>query len=257
MRADLQRANKELSVRHRQLIEAKARGEGGRKEQIRFDGKLKRALGVARVLPLYRKKIECAMLALNETSHRLTFLKGQSENRLNAAKGRREDARHRQELLVKSIQAGQTKVRSVGEDIVRIRAEIAGECVVMFVSQLKTVIVLTNFNTISFVTSTGNEHDLSSAQQMESQTKLRVETIEHEMSMERSRHVDAVALMETKVNEAEESKAKTLEGIEEKKAMVEAMKEELGKIWAVSKDWHCMHSLLLLRISHILLLSIL
>ena len=43
---------------------------------------------------------------------------------------------------------------------------------------------------------TGNEAELSSAQQMESQTKLRVETIEHEMSMEAARHTEAVAALE-------------------------------------------------------------
>lgn len=79
----------------------------------------------------------------------------------------------------------------------------------------------------------GNEHDLSSAQQMESQTKLRVETIEHEMSMETSRHAEAVAMLETKAKEIDGTTARALEMIDEKKAMIEAKKEELGKIWAV------------------------
>lgn len=79
----------------------------------------------------------------------------------------------------------------------------------------------------------GNEHDLSSAQQMESQTKLRVETIEHEMSMETSRHAEAVAMLETKAKEINGTTARALEMIDEKKAMIEAKKEELGKIWAV------------------------
>ena len=90
---------------------------------------------------------------------------------------------------------------------------------------------------VIFVPLLGNEHDLSSAQQMESQTKLRKETIEHEMSMESTRHAEAVATLEAKVTEYSESKEKTTEMIDEKRAMIEAKKDELGKIWAVSLIW--------------------
>lgn len=69
---------------------------------------------------------------------------------------------------------------------------------------------------------------------MESQTKLCVETIEHEMNMETSRHTEAVVVLEAKVKEIDDSKNKALESIDEKKAMIDAKKEELGKIWAVS-----------------------
>lgn len=127
MRADLQRANKELSIRHRQLIEARSRCDASRKEQNRFDAKLKRALGVARLLRPYQKKIDGAMICLNETETRLNFAKGQSANRLNAAVSRRDDAKHRQELLIKSIQSNQQKMRSIVDDIGKIRAEIVGE----------------------------------------------------------------------------------------------------------------------------------
>jgi hypothetical protein len=68
---------------------------------------------------------------------------------------------------------------------------------------------------------------------MESQTKLRVDTIENEMSMEMNRHVEAIAMLEINAKEADDSKEKALESIDEKKAMIEAKKEELGKIWAV------------------------
>eukprot|EP00804_Cyclotella_cryptica_P008476 CCRYP_003985-RA/>CCRYP_003985-RA protein AED:0.05 eAED:0.05 QI:123/1/1/1/1/1/9/250/1108 len=207
MRADLQRANKELSIRHRQLIESRSRCDNSRKEQNRFDLKLKRALGVARVLGPYQKQIESAMIALNETETRLNFVKGQSVNKLDAATLKRDDAKHRRDLLFKSIHSNQQKIRSVADDIVKIRAEIVG-----------------------------NEHDLSASQQMESQTKLRVETIEHEMNMEMTRHVDAIVMLERKAKEADDSKERALESIDEKKAMIEAKKEELGKIWAQCND---------------------
>lgn len=99
------------------------------------------------------------------------------------------------------------------------------------------------FNLLSpsnfIIQSLGNETDLSSAQQMESQTKLRVETIDHEMNMERTRHAEAVAVLEGKAKENEETKARTIESIDEKKALVEAKKEELAKIWAVSCNAQC------------------
>jgi hypothetical protein len=57
----------------------------------------------------------------------LNFAKGQSANRLNAAVSRRDDAKHRQELLIKSIQSNQQKMRSIVDDIGKIRAEIVGE----------------------------------------------------------------------------------------------------------------------------------
>ena len=62
-----------------------------------------------------------------------------------------------------------------------------------------------------------NEQDLMSAQQMESQTKLRVETIEHEMNMERTRHTDAIVDLETKATEMDEAKVSTAQSIEDKR----------------------------------------
>ena len=126
MRAELTRANKELSVRHRELLEARTRCESSRKATNRFDGKLKRAIGVARVLGTYHNKIETAMIALNETETRLNFLKGQTLGKLNAAMVRRDDAKHRHELLVKAIYTNQQKERAITEDISKLRAEIAG-----------------------------------------------------------------------------------------------------------------------------------
>ncbi|KAL7464315.1 hypothetical protein ACHAXS_004652 [Conticribra weissflogii] len=66
---------------------------------------------------------------------------------------------------------------------------------------------------------------------MESQTKLRVETIEHELVMERKRHEESVANLQIKSLELEKSKAKTLESIQEKKALIEGKKEQLSKVW--------------------------
>ena len=142
------------------------------------------------------------MIALNETETRLNFVKGQGHSKLQSATLRRDDAKHRRDLLLKAIQSNTTKGRSIAEDISKLRGEIST-----------------------------NEQDLMAAQQMESQTKLRVETIEHEMNMERTRHEDAVVGFETKANEMDEAKVKIAQSMEEKKAMIETKKAELKKIW--------------------------
>ena len=66
------------------------------------------------------------------------------------------------------------------------------------------------------------------AQQMESRMKIRVETIKHEMNLERARHTEAVVGFETKAKDMDEAKVKTTQSIEEeKKAMVEKKKAAL------------------------------
>lgn len=207
MRAELQRANKELSKHHRQVLDARSRSEKSRKDSTRFDAKMKRAIGVARVLATYQNKVEAAMIGLNETNAKLNFKKGQMMSKLNAAHVRRDDAKHRYDLLAKAIQTNQHKERAIKEELSRIRSE-----------------------------TTGNEHDLSSAQQIESQTKLRVQTIEHEVELEQTRHVDAVADLEAKHAEITASKSKELTSVEEMKAAIAAKKEELRKMWEKSNQ---------------------
>lgn len=207
MRAELLRANKELSQHHRQVLDARSRSEKSRKDSTRFDAKMKRAIGVARVLGTYQNKVEAAIIGLNEADAKLNFKKGQMMSKLNAANVRRDDAKHRYDLLSKAIQTIQHKERAMKEELSRIRSE-----------------------------TTGNEHDLSSAQQIESQTKLRVQTIEHEVELEQTRHVDAVADLEAKHTEMTSSKSKALASVEEKNAAIAAKKEELRKMWEKSSQ---------------------
>ncbi|KAL9185978.1 hypothetical protein ACHAXT_005216 [Thalassiosira profunda] len=203
MRAELHRAANQLALKHRELLEAQGRSEEGRKRLNKFDVRLKRAVGVARLLPGYKARVEHLVRQLNEKEARLNFAKGQVLSKLQSAMVRRDDARHRHELLVKAINANAVKERSIAEDITRIRSEIAS-----------------------------NEQDLSAAQQMESQTKLRVETIEHEVSMERTRHAGAVSDLESKAKEMDDAKGATARAIEEKKAAIEAKKQQLSEMFA-------------------------
>lgn len=74
--------------------------------------------------------------------------------------------------MIKTINSNAVKERSIADDIFKILANIGS-----------------------------NGQDLSAAQQMESQTRLRVKTIEHKVLMELTRHTDVVADLESKSKE--------------------------------------------------------
>lgn len=139
---------------------------------------------------------------LNETETLLNFTKGQELSKLQSSRLRRDDVKHCRESLLNAILDNLDKARSIAEDISKIRA-----------------------NTVMI------EQDLSEAQQTESQTKYRVETIEHEVMLERTRHTEAMSNLESKLTELDESKDKTIQSIANKEAMIEAKKAELRAMW--------------------------
>jgi hypothetical protein len=202
LRVEVQRCNSQLSLRHRELLEMQMKVENSRKDTHRFDAKLKRVIGVARSLRTYRNKINNALIMLNETETRLNFTKGQELSKLQSSRLRRDDVKHCRESLLNAILDNLDKARSIAEDISKIRA-----------------------NTVMI------EQDLSEAQQTESQTKYRVETIEHEVMLERTRHTEAMSNLESKLTELDESKDKTIQSIANKEAMIEAKKAELRAMW--------------------------
>ena len=75
-RVELQHAFKQLSLRHQELLEAWSRSENSCKATYQVDAKLKRVIGVARLLGTYQNKIENAMIALNKIETRLNFPRG-------------------------------------------------------------------------------------------------------------------------------------------------------------------------------------
>jgi hypothetical protein len=202
LRVELQRFNSQLSLRHRELLEMQMKVEKSRKDTHRFNAKLKRVIGVARSLGTYRNKISNALIMLNKTETRLNFTKGQELSKLQSSRLRRDDVRNRRESLINAILDNFVKEMYIAEDISKIRAD--------------TVMI---------------EQDLSEAQQTESQKKLHVETIEHDVMLERTRHTEAMTNLESKSTELNESKDKTIQSIANKKAMIEAKKAELQAMW--------------------------
>lgn len=75
MRSEQKRAMEQLALRHRELQQAQSSSEDSRKSTHNFDAKVKRVIGVARLLGTYQNRVEGAMNALNETEHRLNFAK--------------------------------------------------------------------------------------------------------------------------------------------------------------------------------------
>jgi len=142
------------------------------------------------------------MVALNEAEARLNLVKEQELSTLQSATFHRDEAKQRHVSLIEGITSNALEEWSIGDDISKIRAD------------------------------TGmNEQELIAARQVENWNKSRVETIEFEMTMERSRHEDAVVGFETKASEMDEAKVKIAQLMEEKKAMIEMKKAELKKIW--------------------------
>ena len=90
-------------------------------------------------------------------------------SKLQSTTVRHGDAKHRHELLLKAINSNVMKERSITDDISKIRSDIGS-----------------------------NEQDLMAAQQIESQTRLHVETIVHETELEQTRHAEIVANLDSK-----------------------------------------------------------
>ena len=123
-------------------------------------------------------------------------------SKLQSATVRRGDAKHRHELLLKAIHSNAMKERSITNDISKIRSDIVS-----------------------------NKQDLMAAQQIESQTRLRVETIVHKTELEQTRHAETVANLDSKSKGRDESKVNIAQTIEDKKAALEGKKAELRAIW--------------------------
>ena len=202
MASEIRRASAEITSCQHQLSTAQANVAKYWVDVGRVRDKLNRLVVSMDALDEYQSRVKNGLAALNVIETRLNFVKGEEHSKLQSATLRRDEAKHVCDLLLAAIQSNTTRGRSIAEDISKVRAEI---CM--------------------------NEQELIDAKQLESHNKLRVETIEHEMNMERTLHEDAVMGFETKAREMDEAKVKIAQSMEEKKAMIETKKAELKKIW--------------------------
>ncbi len=159
LRAQLHRARQVLSKCTRNLANAKLRSDRGTDNHKKTEEKYKQALAFVRKLHTQRRKLDAAMIQFRQLEHTLQRKQGDIVQQVKTKKMELEDARHREQLVIKSIQAAKVKVQDYVEDTIKMRSELSGL-----------------------------ESDLTCAQQMEASTKLRAESIRVDMANEKRRH---------------------------------------------------------------------
>ena len=160
-RAQLIHAREVLSKSTRELANAKLRSDRSSDNLKKFDEKLKKTLDVVRALHSKRRKLDNAIVRLANADATLKNREGKMMKEVKRLEMELEDAKHREQLVVKSIQGAKMKVQEFVEDTIRMRSELSGL-----------------------------ETDLTSAQQMEASTKFRAESIRSEIEGEKKRYED-------------------------------------------------------------------
>jgi len=161
-RAQLIHAREVLSKSTRELANAKLRSDRSSDNLKKFDEKLKKTLDVVRALHSKRRKLDNAIVRLANADATLKNREGKMMKEVKRLEMELEDAKHREQLVVKSIQGAKMKVQEFVEDTIRMRSELSGL-----------------------------ETDLTSAQQMEASTKFRAESIRSEIEGEKKRYEDS------------------------------------------------------------------
>ena len=124
-RFQLNHARKVLSTSQRELAAAKLRSERSNDNLNNFDGKLKKTLCTVRALHSKRRKLDEAMVRLENYG---ATLECDAENIVRQVKSiemQVENARHRETLLVKAIQDSKVKKQSFAERTSQVRGAIS------------------------------------------------------------------------------------------------------------------------------------
>ncbi len=171
-RAQLQRARDVLSKSTRELGTAKLQSERSSENLKRFDNKLRQTLNHVRGLHSKRRQVEQAIAKLRNVNAMLSHREKTISEQIKAKEMEKDDAKHREKLLVKSIQASKRKVQEFVKDTIKMRSEL---------SEL--------------------ESDLTISQQMEASTKFRVDTLKTEYKNEEKRHEGAKNIVLSQIKE--------------------------------------------------------
>jgi len=158
-RAAVEKHRQILGDKTREILALEARRASGSDNLKRVDFKLTSALATGERIRSYRHKIDMTMLNLRNVAEKLDKQKQKSEVDLKNAEMRRDNTRHKENLLVKSIANFRSKANSLAEDVIRVKESIE------------------NYKT-----------DRANAQHMEASTKFRVESIVAEIMSDRKRH---------------------------------------------------------------------
>jgi len=196
-RAQLLRARDVLSKSTRELGSAKLYSERSSDNLKRFDDKLKRTLNHVRGLHAKRRQVERSIAKLRNQDSMLCQQHRSIVETLKCKETERDDAIHRQKLLLKTIQSSKIKTQELVEETMKMRTEL---------SEL--------------------ESDLTTAQQMEASTKFRADNLKNEIATEKKRHQEATNAIDARVHALREQK----EDIEQKVTEIEALIDTKEKV---------------------------
>ena len=197
-KAQLLRARDVLSKSTREIGTARLRsGKSGENLKL-FDQKLKRAIETVRILQEKRRKFEMLMIELRNTTTVLSKKKSEAKDRLQSLEMRRDESKHKEKLLINSIQCSKIKTKTVVEETSSLRAEVS---------------VL--------------EQDLASSQQMEASTKFRSEGIKSEIHEEIERHKQKKISAQARMKVLQAKKDSAIQNVDEVNNLISSKKEDL------------------------------
>ncbi len=197
-KAQLLRARDVLSKSTREIGTARLRsGKSGENLKL-FDQKLKRAIETIRNLQEKRRIFETLMIELKNTTTVLSKKKSEAKDRMQSLEMRRDESKHKENLLINSIQCSKIKIKTVVEETSSLQAEISAL-----------------------------EQDLASSQQMEASTKFRSEGIKNEIHEENERHEEKKISAEAKLKFLQTKKDSVYQKIDEINNLISSKKEDL------------------------------
>lgn len=158
-REQLERCRQLMSVQTRELGAVKLRSSKSTSDLKRFDDKLRSGLQVMHELSRQHRVIETKMVQLENCSCILERQKAEAEKNLQASKASLHALQHKENLLIKTIQSSKNDARALTDEINKVRS-----C------------------------SNELEEDLRIATQMETRTKVNLETKAAEIESEEKRH---------------------------------------------------------------------
>ncbi len=197
-RAQLLRAREVLSKSTRELGSAKLHSERSSDNLKRFDDKLKRTLGHVRGLHTKRRQVEHAIVKLRNEDAKLSQLQRTTAEKLRAKETERDEAVHRQQLLIKTIQTSKIKTQELVEEIMKMRSEL---------SEL--------------------ESDLTTAQQMEASAKFRADSVKAEIVAEQKRHDEAKQVSEMNIQALNEKRRDLETSVKDREMALDEKKRAL------------------------------
>lgn len=204
-RAQLQRARDVLSKSTRELGSAKVQSERSSDNLKRFDNKLRKTLGHVRGLHSKRRQVEQAIGKLRNANTVLSQREKTIMDQIKSKEMERDDVKHREKLLIKSIQTSKRKVQEFVEGAIQMRSEL---------SELQS--------------------DLTLAQQMEASTKYRVDVLKTESTTEQRRHEESKGVVLLRIKDL------NVEKMEIEKKIIDKSKDIDVKMNALTEAFeHC------------------